>query len=242
MPRPLPARLLPSRLLVVLEAADCRPALLRALQAGGARWFWLRAKDLPAEGRRAAVAAFREALPFEEVVLSLGIRTSATSIVTLGFVPRGPGHAGAIRSMDARDEPKHDGMCGVHLPRDVDPAAARAALGPDVRLGASAHDAAELARAAAAGADYATLSPLFPTASKPGATALGLEVFARLVAGAALPVLALGGIGPARVAAALDAGAAGVAVQGAVTRASDPAAAVAAMRQALEAARSGWGE
>ena len=237
MPRPLP-----SRLLVVLEPADCRPALLQALHAGGARWFWLRAKDLPAEGQRAAVADFRAALPAADAVLSLGARIQARTFVTLGLVPRVHGDAGANQPVDARDKPEHDHRLGMHLPRDADPAAARAALGPEALLGVSAHDGGELARAAAAGADYATLSPLFPTASKPGAPALGLEVFARLAADAGLPVLALGGVGPAQVAAALDAGAAGVAVRGALNRASDPAAAVAAMRQALEAARPGWGE
>jgi thiamine-phosphate diphosphorylase len=63
-------------------------------------------------------------------------------------------------------------------------------------LSASCHTAAELDAAAAAGADFAFLSPAFPTASHPGAPQLGAEGFLRLAAAAPLPVLALGGITP----------------------------------------------
>ncbi|HLT68862.1 MAG TPA: hypothetical protein VKZ72_01775, partial [Acidimicrobiales bacterium] len=51
-----------------------------------------------------------------------------------------------------------------------------------------------------------------------------------------LPVLALGGIGPGRVAACLTAGAAGVATMGAVMRAEDPAAVVRRMLDEAEEA------
>jgi thiamine-phosphate diphosphorylase len=75
--------------------------------------------------------------------------------------------------------------------------------------GASCHDARELA--AIAGADWAFLSPVFPTRSKPGDTSLGLEVFGQVVAGSRLPVYALGGIDPTNVISCLEAGARGVA-------------------------------
>jgi thiamine-phosphate diphosphorylase len=68
--------------------------------------------------------------------------------------------------------------------------------GQPMSLSVSCHTAAELAAAAAAGADTAFLSPVFPTASHPGAPALGTERFRELAAAAALPVLALGGITP----------------------------------------------
>jgi thiamine monophosphate synthase len=86
-------------------------------------------------------------------------------------------------------------------------------------VGRSCHSAAELARAAAEGCDWVFLSPVFPTASKPGyGPALGLDGLAALVP-AAPPVLALGGVRPQDVAGCLAAGAHGVAVMGAVMRA-----------------------
>lgn len=78
-------------------------------------------------------------------------------------------------------------------------------------VGASCHGAEELERAAALGADFATLSPVRATASHPGATPLGWPEFARLVAAARLPVYALGGVGPDDLERARAAGAQGVA-------------------------------
>jgi thiamine-phosphate pyrophosphorylase len=51
-----------------------------------------------------------------------------------------------------------------------------------------------LRRAAAIGADAALLSPVFATASHPGAPALGPLAFAVLAGKAPLPVYALGGM------------------------------------------------
>ncbi|MBI1237931.1 MAG: thiamine phosphate synthase [Alphaproteobacteria bacterium] len=59
---------------------------------------------------------------------------------------------------------------------------------------AAAHDAAESRRAEAAGADALFLSPVFATASHPGAKPLGMVGFARLARSARRPVVALGGI------------------------------------------------
>jgi thiamine-phosphate pyrophosphorylase len=69
---------------------------------------------------------------------------------------------------------------------------------------------------------------VFATDSKPGyGPALGLDGLAagrRAVPG--LPVVALGGVEPGRARACVEAGAAGVALMGAVMRAGDPAAVV----------------
>ncbi|MFP4607346.1 MAG: Nudix family hydrolase [Thiohalospira sp.] len=78
-------------------------------------------------------------------------------------------------------------------------------------VSASCHTAADLARAAEVGADFAVLGPVMPTASHPDAAPLGWEAFARLVAEARLPVYALGGVGPGEREAAVVAGARGVA-------------------------------
>jgi len=98
-------------------------------------------------------------------------------------------------------------------------------------VGRSCHNAAELAAAADEGCDYATLSPVYPTESKPGyGPPLGLVRLAALCAAARLPVYALGGITDGeRAAACREAGAAGVAVMGAVMRAPDPGPLVASL-------------
>lgn len=80
-----------------------------------------------------------------------------------------------------------------------------------VWVGASCHDAGELDLAARLGVDFATLSPVRATASHPGATPLGWDRFAQLVAEARLPVYALGGVGPDDLECARAAGAQGVA-------------------------------
>jgi len=84
------------------------------------------------------------------------------------------------------------------------------------------------------GEDYATLSPIYLTASKPGyGPPLGATLAGRM--GSGVPWLALGGIDSApRVEECLVAGAVGVAVMGAVMRAEDPAVFV-------DELRLGWG-
>ena len=72
---------------------------------------------------------------------------------------------------------------------------------------------------------------MFASASKPGyGPALGVPGLAQLVARTGKPLLALGGVtSPADAAACVAAGAAGVAVMGAVMRARDPAELVAGL-------------
>ena len=77
--------------------------------------------------------------------------------------------------------------------------------------GASCHDARDLQRAADLGLDYALLAPVQPTATHPEAQSLGWARFAELADRAALPVYALGGLGPADLDTAIQHGAQGVA-------------------------------
>jgi len=125
------------------------------------------------------------------------------------------------------------GADGVHLPSGGSPEAARARL-PGVLIGVSAHSADEAAVLLRAGADYATASPVFLTASKPGyGPALGLEGLARIVARAPGPVIALGGITPENAASCLGVGARGVAVMGEIMRSADPRATVECMLRVM---------
>nr|WP_236643074.1 thiamine phosphate synthase [Actinoplanes utahensis] len=72
------------------------------------------------------------------------------------------------------------------------------------------------------GVDYVTVSPVYPTTSKPGyGPALGATGAAEMRA--PVPWLALGGVdSPERAAECAAAGAAGIAVMGAVMRSTDP--------------------
>ena len=152
-----------------------------ALEAG-CRWLSLREKDLPPA---AQVALLERLCPL--------VRAVGGCLTIHG-------------------DPHLARLCdGVHLGAGGDVAAARARLGPGALIGLSCHSKAELALAARQGADYASLSPIYLSASKPG---YGPALGPASLAGAPLPVLALGGVGVAQVAACRAAGAAGIAVMG----------------------------
>ena len=108
-------------------------------------------------------------------------------------------------------------------------------IGSTIKIGISAHHPDEI-RAAPPEVDYAQLAPIFQPLSKPHA---GPHLGVRAVAEAArydIPVIAQGGITPANATAIAAAGAAGIAVTGAILSAPDPARATRALRAALAAA------
>ena len=83
--------------------------------------------------------------------------------------------------------------------------------------------------------DYVTLSPIFPSPSKPAyGPALGIEALAATAAQVRIPVLALGGVDATNLRACLDAGAAGAAVMGGIMGADDPAGMAQALIEALQ--------
>lgn len=88
---------------------------------------------------------------------------------------------------------------GVHLAEGAARRATRSLAWVKARRGwlsVAAHSLAALRRARRLGADWATLSPVFPTASHPEAITLGPHRFAIWARRAGMPVLALGGVGP----------------------------------------------
>jgi 8-oxo-dGTP diphosphatase len=103
------------------------------------------------------------------------------------------------------------GADGVHLNSQRLRALNARPVDEALLLGASCHDADELAKARVVGADFAVLSPVMPTASHGDAQPLGWARFRQLVADVPLPVYALGGVGPADLATAQAARAQGVA-------------------------------
>ena len=110
------------------------------------------------------------------------------------------------------------GAAGVHLPANAEPVATvKARTKDNLYVGCSVHGLDAAQKREAEGADFVTYSPIYPTASKPGyGPAVGIAGLTEVVKGVNLPVFALGGITPARVAECLVAGAFGVAVMSGV--------------------------
>lgn len=115
------------------------------------------------------------------------------------------------------------GADGVHIGQeDLPLAEARAVLGPDALIGVSVSTVSEAEAAAAGGANYIGVGPIYETQTKPGRTPLGTEVLTRIRAAVSIPQVAIAGIGPGRAAPVIEAGAAGVAVISAVLHAANP--------------------
>lgn len=100
------------------------------------------------------------------------------------------------------------GADGVHLPAAMIGAVS---YRPPGWLAASCHNTEELARAVAAGVDFAVLGPVAMTASHPDRQPLGWERFEAWVADLPVPVYALGGLSPQDADAACRSGGQGVA-------------------------------
>jgi len=165
--------------------------------AAGCRWIMVREKDLD----RAALVAL--VVDIVAVAAPLGAR-----VVVNGDIE-------AVAEAGAQ---------GAHVQSAAAAAQAREMLGKAALIGVSTHHIPEAALAADCGADYATVSPVFATASKPGyGPQIGLRGLRRICAAVPLPIIALAGVTPGNARACLEAGAAGIATMGGVMRSSDPA-------------------
>lgn len=124
---------------------------------------------------------------------------------------------------------------GVHLGQDDLPvAAARRILGLGPLIGVSTHDPDEARAAAADGADYIGVGPIYATTTKTGALApRGLDLLGRIRSVVSLPIVAIGGITLATGPTVRAAGADTVAMIGDLVRAPDVAARVRAVLAAL---------
>ncbi|OGT22032.1 MAG: hypothetical protein A2V90_06990 [Gammaproteobacteria bacterium RBG_16_57_12] len=84
-------------------------------------------------------------------------------------------------------------------------------LAKDKWVGASCHNARELAHACRIGVDFVVVSPVLPTASHAQAMPLGWEGLHALTEQASVPVYALGGMDESMLNQAWDHGAQGIA-------------------------------
>ena len=205
---------LPSRLLMVTDRHQAAVPLAEIVSeavAAGARWIWLRDRDLPPGERRTLAQRLLALARARGAGLSVGGDVElAAEIGADGLHLAGDSRFGAYPYRRTGDH--FAGICAAPIARP-----ARGSARADRRVGPWRRGRRG---AAAAGADYATLSPIFATVSKPGyGPALGVAALARAAA-RGLPVLALGGVTVDRTHECLRAGAAGIAVMGEVMRAA----------------------
>lgn len=151
-------------------------------------------------------------------------------------------HGKLLAVNDRADVAHAAGSDVLHLGQgDLPVPAARAILGDGVLIGRSTHAEAEVAAAVAEpGVDYFCTGPCWPTPTKPGRHAPGLD----LVRYAASldqerPWFAIGGIDAANLDQVLDAGARRIVVVRAVTEADDPAAATADLARRIRERTAG---
>ncbi len=144
-------------------------------------------------------------------------------------------HGALVAVNDRADIARAAGADVLHLGQDDLPLeVAREIVGRETLIGRSTHETGEAARAVMEDVDYFCVGPCWPTPTKPGRPAPGLDLV-RAVASMApdKPWFAIGGIDEHRIGEVIEAGASRVVVVRAITDAQDPAAAAAALRAAL---------
>ncbi|MDJ0366243.1 thiamine phosphate synthase [Hymenobacter sp. H14-R3] len=171
---------------------------------GGVRWVQLRVKNLPpTEWRQRALAT------------QAACRQYGSTLI----INDNPALALEI------------GADGVHLgQQDMPPAEARALLGPGFIIGGTANTFADIEALVAAGVNYIGLGPFrFTTTKEKLSPILGLAGYAEIMAqcratGITVPIVGIGGVGLADMAALWATGVHGVAVSGAIGQAANPTA------------------
>jgi thiamine-phosphate pyrophosphorylase len=145
-------------------------------------------------------------------------------------------HGALLAVNDRADVALAAGADVLHLGQDDLPVGwARKVVGDDVIVGRSSHSPVETAAAAEEpGVDYFCVGPCWPTPTKPGRPAPGLDLV-RTVAERApsRPWFAIGGIDEKRLDEVLAAGARRIVVVRVITQAEDPRAAAARLAERL---------
>ena len=190
------------RLYVLITESVCRRPWLEVAQAaidGGADCLQLREKDLDGG----------ELLRRAKTLVDLCRRHNVLCIIN-----------------DRADVALLADADGVHVGQgDLPATEARKLLGPDKIVGVSTHALAQAAQAAADGATYIGVGPVFPSATKPRDIAPG-PPFAREVAEhVRIPTVAIAGITEENVDQVLPTGVRAIAVTAAVAASDDPRAA-----------------
>ncbi|MEI5100088.1 thiamine phosphate synthase [Streptomyces sp. PmtG] len=209
------ARLADARLYLCVDARERQgdlPEFLDAVLAGGVDIVQLRDKGMEAAEELEHLQVFADACRRHDKLLAVNDRADVAHAIGSDVLHLGQG--------------------------DLPVPAARAVLGQDVLVGRSTHSEAEAAAAAAQeGVDYFCTGPCWPTPTKPGRHAPGLDLVRYTAAlGTDRPWFAIGGIDAGNLDEVLAAGARRVVVVRAITEADDPGAAAAAFAKRLRAA------
>jgi len=185
------------------------PDLLRAAVAGGVDIVQLREKHLPDD---------------ELLALANAARALCERLGTLLIVNDRPHVA------------REAGADGVHVGQEDMPVGeVRELLGPDMLIGLSTHSPQQIDAEVAQQADYIGVGPVHETPTKPGRSAVGVELVRYAAAHAATPFFAIGGLHAGNLAATLDAGAQRAVFLRAIADAEDPQRAARALRNLLDA-------
>lgn len=180
-------------------ADEAMPAMARALIRGGAGILQLRAK-----GRE----------PADITRLARGILPVCRDAGVPFIINDHPAIAAEV------------GADGVHIGQDDGSlAGTRRVVGPHAIVGRSTHSLSQALAADAEGFDYLGFGPLFPTGTKPGRPAIGLDAIASAMREVRRPLYCIGGINESTLPGVIAAGARRVVVVSALLLADDPEAA-----------------
>jgi thiamine-phosphate pyrophosphorylase len=217
------ARLASARLYLCTDARRERGDLAEfadAVLAGGVDIIQLRDKGSAGERRLGPLEA----------------RDELAALETLAEAARR--HGALVAVNDRADIARAAGADVLHLGQDDLPlAVARDIVGPHRLIGRSAHDRDQVATAIAEDVDYFCVGPCWPTPTKPGRPAPGLQLVRTAAALAGdKPWFAIGGIDAGRLPDVLDSGARRIVVVRAIPAAVDPRTAAERLSSALAAA------
>jgi thiamine-phosphate pyrophosphorylase len=213
-------RLASARLYLCTDARRERGDLAEfadAALAGGVDIIQLRDKGSPGEQRFGPLEA-RDELAALEILAEAARRHNALLAVN-----------------DRADIARAAGADVLHLGQDDLPLpVARDIIAPQALIGRSTHQSGEAARALTEDVDYFCVGPCWPTPTKPGRPAPGLDLVREVASmQSAKPWFAIGGIDEQRLPEVLEAGASRIVVVRAITGADDPKAAAERLHVAL---------
>ena len=191
------------------DDAERLPELIRAAVAGGAGIVQLREKTLADD---------------ELTAMANAARALCERIGALLIVNDRPAVA-----IDA-------GADGVHVGQDdMDVAAVRELVGPDMLVGLSTHAPEEIDAVDASLVDYIGVGPVHETPTKEGRPAVGPELVRYAAANAPVPFFAIGGLDEHNISEVIEAGAQRVCVLRAVAAAAEPESAARALSERIAA-------
>ena len=146
-------------------------------------------------------------------------------------------HGALLAVNDRADIAKAAGADVLHLGQDDLPLQVAREIAPQTLIGRSTHDTVQARTALTEDVDYFCVGPCWPTPTKPGRPAPGLDLVRAVVSMRTdKPWFAIGGIDLQRLPQVLDAGARRVVVVRAITAADDPAQAARDISAVLAAA------